>query len=170
MRWTRLERGILTAIDLLVDRRLLGASVHLLHRLSPQPLTLKPVAVPIHGLLQGVPFPPKHGVAVGAMARSIAVAPNARLRPVRWPVCLIIERCSVLYDLVEELGNLDGVRRGTNTAALKSAARVCNMAAMVGAVKVDAIPTPAHIRYQKLHATIPHLRREPDVRHDSGQT
>lgn len=162
--------GILTAIDFLVNRGRLDALVPLLDGLTPQSVTLEPVAVLVHSPLQEVPLPPKHVVAVRTIARSIAIAPNKRLRPVRWPVGLVVEGRRVPYDLVEELRNLDGMRRGTGTATLESAARICDMAVVVGAVEVDAVPAPTHIQYQERHEREPHLRREPDVRHDSGRT
>lgn len=75
------------------------------------------------------------------VARRVTVAPNERLRAVRRPIRWVVERRRVPHDLIEELRDLDGVRRGARRTVLEGPALwVRNVAAVVCAVEVNAVP------------------------------
>jgi hypothetical protein len=78
---------------------------------------------------------------VGAISGEVTIRPDKRLAAVLRPEAAVIKLASIPDNLIEELGNPNGVRRWARSTALEGAARrVGDVAHVVLRVEVDAVP------------------------------
>lgn len=86
-------------------------------------------------------FPAENIIAVVAVSGRVAVTPDEGLRAVLGPVGRVVEGPRVPDNLVEELRDLDWVRRRARPSVLERTARgVRDMRGVVGCVEVLAVP------------------------------
>ena len=137
------ERKKHTPINILLNKVLNRALVSNTHRLLlDRPAPIIEALGLVHGLLQGVALPAKHVVGVGARAVGAALeAPHEGVL-VRLGVPEVVELGGVPLDLEGNLGDADGVRRGTGGRVGEALGGdgVVHVGLVVGGVEVFAVP------------------------------